>query len=98
MHVSDVADALVRMTGTKGIFNIATGREATVQELWDLIKTESGSDAEPEMAPLRDGELERSGLDASAATEAIGWSAQVAIEQGVPETYRALVEEFEPGG
>jgi nucleoside-diphosphate-sugar epimerase len=52
-------------------------------------------DAEPELAPLREGELERSGMDPSAAAEALGWRATIPLDQGVPETYRALVAEFE---
>ena len=43
-------------------------------------------------------ELERSGMDSSKAKKEIGWEASVPLEEGVPETYRALVAEFESAG
>jgi UDP-glucose 4-epimerase len=98
IHVSDVAEAMVRATGIAGVFNIANGHEVAVIEIFELLKREAGVDIEPELAPLREGELERSGMDPSAAADALGWRATVPLEQGVPETYRALIAEFEARG
>ncbi len=95
VHVTDVADALIRAVGTRGVFNISTGREVPVQEIYDLIAGASGIDREPELAPLREGELERSRMDPSAAAEKLGWKAQITLEDGIAETYRALIAEFE---
>ena len=49
---------------------------------------------EPELAPLRPGELERSCLDPSRAERELGWKAAVDLEHGLESTYRALVEGF----
>jgi UDP-glucose 4-epimerase len=95
VHAHDAVEALVRAAGVRGVFNIASGRESTVQQLFDLIRAEAGAEVEPVLAELREGELERSGLDPSAAADALGWRAGIAIEGGVPETYRALAAEFE---
>jgi UDP-glucose 4-epimerase len=95
VHAHDVAEALVRAVGTAGVFNIATGRESTVQQLFDLIRAEAGSQIEPELAELREGELERSGLETSAAAEAFDWRPVIQLERGVPQTYRALTAEFD---
>jgi UDP-glucose 4-epimerase len=97
VHVTDVADALIRATGVRGVFNISTGREVPVSEIYELLRDESGKDIEPELAPLREGELERSGMDPSRAKAELGWEAAIPLEKGVPETYRALVAEFESG-
>ena len=97
MHVSDVVEGLVRASGVDGVFNLATGREAPVQEIFDLLRAEAGIDSEPELAPLRDGELERSCIDPEKAAADLGWKAEVPLELGVPETYRALVTGFESG-
>lgn len=97
VHVTDVADALVRGSGTRGVFNISTGREVPVQEIYDLIAAASGIEREPELAPLREGELERSCMDPSAAAEQLGWKAQISLEDGIAETYQALIAEFETG-
>jgi UDP-glucose 4-epimerase len=95
VHVQDVVDAMVRASGVAGVYNISAGREVPVAEIFELLKAESGVDVEPELAPLREGELERSRMDPTAARERFGWVAKIPLERGVPETYRALVAEFE---
>jgi UDP-glucose 4-epimerase len=95
VHVSDVAEAMVRATGVHGVFNISVGQEVAVQEIYELLAAEAGVEIEPVLAPLRPGELERSGMDPSAAAEALGWRPTIPLEQGIPETYQALVAEFE---
>ena len=47
---------------------------------------------EPELAPLRVGELQRSCLDAARARRELGWAPSVAIADGLAKTYRAMVE------
>jgi UDP-glucose 4-epimerase len=98
VYVADIADALVRAAGVGGVFNIATGREVPVSEIFELVRDAAGVESEPKLAPLREGELERSGIDPSRAAEALGWSAQVPLDEGIGRTYRALVAEFEATG
>jgi UDP-glucose 4-epimerase len=95
VHVADVASAMIRAVGVGGVFNISTGREVPVIEIFELLRDAAGVDSEPELAPLREGELERSGMDPSGAARELGWRAEIPLQQGVPETYRALVTEFE---
>jgi UDP-glucose 4-epimerase len=95
VHVQDVVDAMLRASGVGGVYNISAGREVPVIEIFELLKAESGIDVEPELAPLREGELERSCMDPTAAKKRFGWVAEIPLEQGIPETYRALVAEFE---
>jgi UDP-glucose 4-epimerase len=95
VHVSDVVEALIRAAGAGGVFNISAGREVPVSEIYELIAGAAESDVEPELAPLREGELERSCMDPSRAAERLGWKAEIPLDRGVPETYRALVAEFE---
>jgi UDP-glucose 4-epimerase len=95
VHVTDVANALTRAVGNRGIFNISGGREVPVSEVFELLREASGKDSEPELAPLREGELERSRMDPSRAAAELGWRAEIPLERGVPETYAALIEEFE---
>jgi UDP-glucose 4-epimerase len=94
VHVSDVVAALRAASGTAGTFNVATGVETDVMTVWKLLGAVSGSSVEPELAPLRAGELERSCMDPSKARGELGWSAQTPLEQGLRETYEALVEEL----
>lgn len=95
VHVSDVVAALRAASGTPGVYNVATGIETDVMTLWNTLLAESGADIEPTMAPLREGELERSCMDPSRAREELGWQARVGLHEGLVETYRALVAQFE---
>lgn len=95
VHVEDVVSAMRAASGTAGVFNVATGIETDVMSIWEELRHASGASLEPELAPLRTGELERSCLDPSHAREQLGWRAQVPLHEGLVETYRALIAEFE---
>jgi len=95
VHVDDVVDALVRAVGSGGVFNISTGTEVAVSEIFQLLRDAAAVDSEPTLAPLREGELARSGMDPTLAAERLGWRPQVPLDSGVPDTYAALVAEFE---
>jgi UDP-glucose 4-epimerase len=92
VHVGDVARAFVAAAqgGRAGTFNVGTARETNVLELLALLQREAGTDVEPELRPLRPGELDRSALDPSAIERELGWRAEVAVEDGMPETFRAF--------
>ncbi|HEX4116417.1 MAG TPA: NAD-dependent epimerase/dehydratase family protein [Solirubrobacteraceae bacterium] len=95
VHVADVVAALIAANGKRGTFNVATGVETDVLTLWNVLKAAAGSNVEPELAELRPGELKRSCLDTSHTASVLGWRAQVPVDQGLRDTYAALVEEFQ---
>ena len=95
VHVQDVARALVVALGHGGVFNVSTGVETPVSRLYDLLRAAADSNVEGELAPLREGELERSCIDPSRAREQLGWQAEIGLEEGLAATYRGMVEDFE---
>ncbi len=97
VHVADVVAALRAASGVAGVFNVATGIETDVMSVWEVLREASGADVEGELAPLRDGELERSCLDPSRALREIGWEARVPLREGLRESFDALVDEFARG-
>jgi UDP-glucose 4-epimerase len=96
VHVHDVVRALLAAVGQGGVFNISTGVETPVSRIFELIRTSANVTIEPELAPLRPGELQRSCLDSSRAHDRLGWHAEISLEEGLPATYEALVEGFQP--
>jgi UDP-glucose 4-epimerase len=98
VHVLDVVSALRAASGTAGTFNVATGMETDVMAVWNTLAQASGSHVEPQLAPLRKGELERSCMDPSRARRDLGWEAQIPLDRGLRETYDALIDEFKRAG
>jgi UDP-glucose 4-epimerase len=98
VHVSDVVRAMRAASGTGGVYNIATGVETAVRTIFEALRIGSGVDMQAELAPLRAGELERSCLDRRRAERELGWRPAVDLDEGLVQTYRALVDEFERDG
>ncbi len=89
VFVNDVVDAFLRaVSGPDDLTaNVGTGREVSVLDLARILGA-----AEPQFAPARTGELERSCLDPSLAGEVLGWAPTVAVEEGLPRTLAAIRE------
>jgi UDP-glucose 4-epimerase len=95
VHVHDVVRAMLAARGTPGVFNVSTGVETPVAEIFDVLRSAAGTTIEPELAPLRPGELERSCMDPTRARRELGWEAEMGLHSGLVETYGALTHEFE---
>lgn len=95
VHVADVVSCLRAASGVRGVFNVATGTETSGAAVWETLRNAAGTEIEPELAPLRRGELTRSCMDPSSAYERLGWRASIPFHDGVHSTYAALVAEFE---
>jgi UDP-glucose 4-epimerase len=88
VYVGDVARATVAALGHEGgVFNVGTGRETAVAELYELCARVAGSDLPAEHAPARLGELQRSFLDPTLAAETLGFRAMVDLEDGLRSTW-----------
>ena len=90
VYAADVARATLAAAEREGIFNVGTGIETSVLELYGLCRRVAGVEVEPELAPARLGELERSVLDASLAERELGWTPQVGLEHGLRRTWESL--------
>ncbi len=87
VYVGDVARATTSTLGQdSGVFNVGTGRETSVVELYELCAKVAGSDTPAEHAPARLGELQRSFLDPNRAADELGFSAMVELEDGLRAT------------
>ena len=88
VYVGDVARATTSTLGQdSGVFNVGTGRETSVVELYELCAKVAGSDTRAEHAPARLGELQRSFLDPERAAHELGFSAMVELEDGLRATW-----------
>jgi UDP-glucose 4-epimerase len=91
VYAGDVARATLAAVGRDGgIFNVGTGAETSVVQLYDLCRRVAGSSVEAEQAPARLGELQRSVLDTALAERELGWRPKVSLEEGLRLTWESI--------
>ncbi|RME75172.1 MAG: SDR family oxidoreductase, partial [Chloroflexi bacterium] len=87
VYVGDVAQANLRAAlapDVSGqIFNIGTGRAVTVNHLFAVLSGLLNYPHPPRYEPPRAGDIRHSYADPSLARSRLGWSAQVAFEEGL---------------
>jgi UDP-glucose 4-epimerase len=93
VYVADVVEANLAAADRPdvgGEVNIGTGRETSVLDLVQILQQEGDrDDFEPELAPARMGEIERSCLDVTRAREELGWTARTSLAEGMRATLDA---------
>ena len=94
VYVGDVARATVSSLGQRGgIFNVGTGQQTSVVELYDLCRRVAGSNLDAVHAEPRLGELRRSSLDPALAASELGFQAMVGLEDGLHATWESIRKE-----
>jgi UDP-glucose 4-epimerase len=97
VYVGDVVRAtLAAAASGEGVFNIGTGTETTVLELFERCRAVTGVDVEPEFAPPRPGDLRRSVLDPGRAERELGWRAETSLGDGLARTWAWFGKESAP--
>lgn len=92
VYVMDVVGALIKALdkNTEGIFNIATGQETSVNEIFSelvrLTKFKGRANHVPEIT----GEIKRSVLDAGRAKKILNWEPRVDIRKGLAMVIKHL--------
>ena len=91
VYVEDVARAnVLALEGEvpPGAYNVGTGSETSVNELYRLLLKISGRDLAPEHGPAKPGEQLRSSVDPTLAGRVMGWYPEVDLTSGLKETLR----------
>jgi UDP-glucose 4-epimerase len=86
--VKDVVQAniLAMEKNVEGIFNIAYGKQHTLNELASVIMELTGNRMEPQYEPVRQGDILHSLADITAARSGLGYSPEYTFESGLQET------------
>jgi UDP-glucose 4-epimerase len=91
VSVGDVARANVlalESEAPSGAFNIGTGIETSVNELYEILLEASGREPPPKHGPAKPGEQLRSSVDPSKAAKFLEWRPEVDLSTGLKETLR----------
>lgn len=88
VYVGDVVEANRRalQEASSGSFNIGTGIETTINEIYTHLSHHAGKGQPARHAPGKPGEQRRSVLDYGLAFRTFGWAPQKTIREGLLET------------
>lgn len=87
VFVKDVVRAnMAALEAEPGTYNIGTGVETTVNELYQGLADAAGVETPAEHGPAKPGEQRRSCLSPALAAEKLGWSPQTTLADGLAET------------
>ena len=88
VHVSDVVRANVAAAGRPGfhIYNVGTGIETSVVDLYDEIARALGSDLKAQHGPAKPGEQQRSVVEGALGRRELGLPQPIPLEQGLART------------
>lgn len=94
IFVKDVvlANVLALESKAEGVFNIATGKAISIEELASLIMDILGKDLEIKYDKPREGDIRHSIGDISKAKEILGFEPKYSIEKGLRETVKWFLE------
>jgi len=96
IFVGDVARANVAALGAKAsdAFNIGTGVETSVNQLYQALASAARVKTPPSYAPARPGEQRRSVISPARAGQVLGWRPEVALDDGLERTFTFFKERF----
>ena len=98
VYVDDVARANVLALGSKapsGAYNIGTGIETSVNQLYETLRNLANRDLQPRHGPGKSGEQIRSSVNPAQANRLLGWRSEVDLASGLNKTleyFAALAE------
>jgi len=97
VFVKDVPDALLRSIHYKAdfdIFNLSTGRETTVIDVFRIVSRFVGVKTSPYHGPPQPGEIRRMSYSNSRIRRKLGWRPTTSVEEGIRLTVEATKEQI----
>lgn len=85
VYVSDVVNANLAAInkGHNGTFNIGTGQQVNVLQIYAMLQEITGYEEEPDFRPRRTGEVLNIALDSTRAENVLKWTPDVSLEDGL---------------
>jgi UDP-glucose 4-epimerase len=95
VYVGDVADANARALESQavGSFNVGTGIETDINQIFAILRDLAGSRQQEMHGPSLPGEQRRSVVDPRKIGKVMGWQPKTSLEEGLKETMEFFREE-----
>lgn len=97
VYVSDLvaANLACLSAGDNECFNLGTGEETSVNQLFEILAAACGSDIAPLYEPERKGEMRRLSLMSAKARDFLGWSPRTNLRDGIQQVVNHLREHLD---
>ena len=88
VFVDDVAEANLAAMGqdSHGVYNVGTGTETSINELFRMLASLTGSACKEVHGPAKQGEQMRSVIDASKIKQELAWDSNIDLTEGLKKT------------
>jgi UDP-glucose 4-epimerase len=88
VYVDDVAEANLAAMGqnSHGVYNVGTGVETSINELFRILAGLMGSASKEVHGPAKPGEQMRSVIDPSKIRQELGWDSKTELTEGLKKT------------
>lgn len=88
IYVEDVVEANLAVMGQEieGTYNVGTGQETTINDLFETLAALTGCGFKGVHGPAKKGEQARSVVDISKIRQEIGWETRVSLQDGLKRT------------
>ena len=85
VYVSDVVRANLAAVnkGHGRTYNIGTGQQVSVEQIYQMLQQITGFEQEPDYRPKRAGEVLNIALDSARAQQELRWTPEVSLEEGL---------------
>lgn len=88
VYISDVVNAtlLSLKTGKTGVYNVGTGKETSINEIFELLKSAIGVKIKPAYGPNQPGEQLRSCISYKKINKDFSWEPKISLTDGLRKT------------
>lgn len=93
IYVDDVAQVnlLVLNKGDNEVFNIGTGKEVLISDIYSTICEIVGKKSPAQKKSMQKGDIKRSGLAIKKAKKLLAWSPSIRLKEGLQRTYQSYL-------
>ena len=88
VYIDDLVDALILAQKVQGTFNIGTGQETKIKEVYSLVKEAMKSNASETISEQEPYSLI---ADNEAAKSKLGWMPKVKVKEGIERTVKTFL-------
>ncbi len=96
VYVSDVVRANLAAIdrGHGRTYNIGTGQQVSIGQIYEMLQEITGFDQEPDYRPRRTGEVRNIALDSTRADKELKWTPEVSLEEGLRSSVEYVRNSF----